>query len=227
MRAELKELNTDQLRDYVIDLKGIENAQDWKNAKPVTLMELIEEAMANHPEVFWIVEYSEPGDELVEPEVVQIEQKNVQIEQKNVQIEQESAQDEQEAAQNEHEVAQEVTPESEQEPAQEVVQIESESAIVGQESVSIDSAEEAEPEKSSDILSGNWTEYEKPAKHKSISDLGEWAKYRGRALTTSEQNYVIKGMKDEGYSFSVISNVVRLSVPTVSSRYKKMTGNAD
>lgn len=206
MRAELKELNTDQLRDYVIDLKGIENAQDWKNAKPVTLMELIEEAMANHPEVFWIVEYSEPGDELVEPEVVQIEQKNVQIEQ--------------EAAQDEPEVVQEVIPEPEQKPQQEVVQIESES-------VSIDSAEEAEPEKSSDILSGNWTEYEKPAKHKSISDLGEWAKYRGRALTTSEQNYVIKGMKDEGYSFSVISNVVRLSVPTVSSRYKKMTGNAD
>lgn len=220
MRAELKELNTDQLRDYVIDLKGIENAHDWKNAKPVTLMELIEEAMANHPEVFWIVEYSEPGDELVEPEVVQIEQKNDQTEQ-------ESAQDEQEAAQDEPEVVQEVTPEPEQELAQEVVQIESESDIVGQESVSIDSAEEAEPEKSSDILSGNWTEYEKPAKHKSISDLGEWAKYRGRALTTSEQNYVIKGMKDEGYSFSVISNVVRLSVPTVSSRYKKMPGNAD
>lgn len=220
MRAELKELNTDQLRDYVIDLKGIENSQDWKNAKPVTLMELIEEAMANHPEVFWIVEYSEPGDELVEPEVVQIEQKNDQTEQ-------ESAQDEQEAAQNEHEVLQDVTPEPEQELAQEVVQIESESAIVGQESGSIDSAEEAEPEKSSDILSGNWTEYEKPAKHKSISDLGEWAKYRERALTSSEQNYVIKGMKDEGYSFSVISIVVRLSYPTVKSRYRKLTGNAD
>lgn len=220
MRAKLKELNTDQLRDYVIDLKGIENSQDWKNAKPVTLMELIEEALVNHPEVFWIVEYSEPGDELVEPE-------GVQIEQKNDQTEQESAKDEQEAAQDEPEVVQEVTPEPEQELAQEIVQIESESAIVGQESVSIDSAEEAEPEKSSDILSGNWTEYEKPAKHKSISDLGEWAKYRGRALTTSEQNYVIKGMKDEGYSFSVISNVVRLSVPTVSSRYKKMPGNAD
>ena len=220
MRAELKELNTDQLRDYVIDLKGIENAQDWKNAKPVTLMELIEEALANHPEVFWIVEYSEPGDELIEPEVVQIEQKNDQIEQ-------ESAQNEQEAAQDEPEVVQEVTPEPEQELAQEVVQIESESAIVGQESVSIDSAEEAETEKSSDILSGNWTEYEKPAKHKSISDLGEWAKYRGRALTTSEQNYVIKGMKDEGYSFSVISIVVRLSYPTVKSRYRKLTGNAD
>lgn len=220
MRAELKELNTDQLRDYVIDLKGIENAQDWKNAKPVTLMELIEEALANHPEVFWIVEYSEPGDELVEPE-------DVRIEQKNDQTEQESAQDEQEAAQNEHEVLQDVTPEPEQEPAQEVVQIESESAIVGQESVSIDSAEEAEPEKSSDILSGNWTEYEKPAKHKSISDLGEWATYRGRALTTSEQNYVIKGMKDEGYPFSVISTVVRLSYPTVKSRYRKLTGNAD
>lgn len=220
MRAELKELNTDQLRDYVIDLKGIENAQDWKNAKPVTLMDLIEEALANHPEVFWIVEYSEPGDELVEPEVVQIEQKNDQTEQ-------ESAQDEQEAAQDEPEVVQEVTPGPEQEPQQEVVQIESESDIVGQESGSIDSAEEAEPEKSSDILSGNWTEYEKPAKHKSISDLGEWAKYRERALTSSEQNYVIKGMKDEGYSFSVISIVVRLSYPTVKSRYRKLTGNAD
>lgn len=220
MRAELNELNADQLRDYVIDLKGIENAQDWSNAKPVTLMDLIEEALANHPEVFWIVEYSEPGDELVEPE-------DVQIEQKNDQIGPECAQDEQEATQNEPEAVQEVTPGPEQELAQEVVQIESESAIVGQESVSIDSAEEAEPEKSSDILSGNWTEYEKPTKHKSISDLGEWDKYRERALTTSEQNYVIKGMKDEGYSFSVISVVVRLSYPTVKSRYRKLTGNAD
>ena len=215
MRAELKELNADQLRDYVIDLKGIENAQDWKNAKPVTLMELIEEAMTNHPEVFWIVEYSEPGDELVEPEVVQIEQKNDQTEQ-------ESAQDEQEAVQ-------EVTQEPEQELAQEVVQIESESTIVGQKSASIDPAEaaEAEPEKPSDFLSGNWKEYEKPSKSKSQCDLGKWEEYQRRALTTSEQNYVIKGMKDEGYSFSVISNVVRLSVPTVSSRYKKMPGNAD
>lgn len=203
MRAELKELNTEQLLEYIVDLRGIECADDWSEARPVTLMTILEEALANHRKVLWIVKLED------------------------AQTAQESEQDEQEAAQNEHEVAQEVTPESEQEPQQEVVQIESESAIVGQESVSIDSAEEAEPEKSSDILSGNWTEYEKPTKHKSISDLGEWAKYRGRALTTSEQNYVIKGMKDEGYSFSVISNVVRLSVPTVSSRYKKMTGNAD
>ena len=203
MRAELKELNTEQLREYIVDLRGIECADDWSEARPVTLMKILEEAIANHPEVLWIVELED------------------------AQNTQESEQDEQEAAQDEPEVVQEVTPEPEQEPAQEIVQIESESAIVGQESVSIDSAEEAEPEKSSDILSGNWTEYEKPAKHKSISNLGEWAKYRGRALTTSEQNYVIKGMKDEGYSFSVISNVVRLSVPTVSSRYRKLTGNAD
>lgn len=196
MRVELKELNTEQLREYIVDLRGIECADDWSEARPVTLMTIIEEALANHRKVLWIVEL-------------------------------EDAQTAQESAQDEPEVVQEVTPEPEQELAQEVVQIESESAIVGQESVSIDSAEEAEQEKSSDILSGNWTEYEKPAKHKSISDLGEWAKYRGRALTTSEQNYVIKGMKDEGYSFSVISNVVRLSVPTVSSRYKKMPGNAD
>lgn len=201
MRAELKELNTEQLLEYIVDLRGIECADDWSEARPVTLMTILEEALANHRKVLWIVEL-------------------------------EDAQTAQESAQDEPEVVQEVTPEPEQEPAQEVVQIESESTIVGQESVSNDSAEvveaaEAEPEKASDFATGNWTEYEKPAKHKSISDLGEWAKYRGRALTTSEQNYVIKGMKDEGYSFSVISNVVRLSVPTVSSRYKKMPGNAD
>ena len=201
MRVELKELNTEQLLEYIVDLRGIECADDWSEARPVTLMTILEEALANHRKVLWIVEL-------------------------------EDAQTAQESAQDEPEVVQEVTPEPEQEPAQEVVQIESESTIVGQESVSNDSAEvveaaEAEPEKASDFATGNWTEYEKPAKHKSISDLGEWAKYRGRALTTSEQNYVIKGMKDEGYSFSVISNVVRLSVPTVSSRYKKMTGNAD
>lgn len=203
MRAELKELNTEQLREYIVDLRGIECADDWSEARPVTLMTILEEALANHRKVLWIVKLED------------------------AQTAQESEQDEQEAAQDEPEIVQEVTPEPEQELAQEVVQIESESAIVGQESGSIDSAEEAEPEKSSDILSGNWTEYEKPAKHKSISDLGEWAKYRERALTASEQNYVIKGMKDEGYSFSVISIVVRLSYPTVKSRYRKLTGNAD
>lgn len=53
-------------------------------------------------------------------------------------------------------------------------------------------------------------------------DLGEWAKYQGRALSTSEQNEVIAGMTAEGYSTPRISLVVRLSQPTVRSRLKKM-----
>lgn len=55
-----------------------------------------------------------------------------------------------------------------------------------------------------------------------LKDLGEWAKYQGRALSTSEQNEVIAGMTAEGYSTPRISLVVRLSQPTVRSRLKKM-----
>ena len=158
MRAELKTLPAEQLKEYLVDLRGIEYADEWSEARPVTLMQILEEALANHPEVLWIVEL----------ESAQITQESAQITQESVQIAQESAQPEQGAA--------------EEEPKEE----------------------------------------EKPVKHESASNLGEWAEYQGRALSTSEQNFVIKHMRDEGYSFSVIATVVRLSGPTVSSRYKKL-----
>ena len=174
MRAELKTLPAEQLKEYLVDLRGIEYAGEWSEARPVTLMQILEEALANHPEVLWIVELED----------AQIAQESEQDEQESVQIAQESAQPEPEAT-------------------------------------------EAEPEKPSDFLSGNWKEYEKPSKSKSQCDLGKWEEYQRRALTTSEQNYVIKSMKEEGYSFSVISNVVRLSGPTVSNRYKKLCEEAE
>ena len=82
MRAELKTLPAEQLKEYLVDLRGIEYADEWSEARPVTLMQILEEALANHPEVLWIVELED------------------------AQIAQEDAQDEQEAAQNEHEVLQ-------------------------------------------------------------------------------------------------------------------------
>ena len=167
MRAELKTLPAEQLKEYLVDLRGIEYADEWSEARPVTLMQILEEALANHPEVLWIVELED-----------------AQITQESAQIAQESAQDEPEAAEEESE-------EPEEGP-------------------------KVEPK-----------EAEKPVKHESASNLGEWAEYQGRALSTSEQNFVIKHMRDEGYSFSVIATVVRLSGPTVSNRYKKLCEEAE
>ena len=166
MRAELKTLPAEQLKEHLVDLRGIEYADEWSEARPVTLMQILEEALANHPEVLWIVELEDAQDE----------QESAQDEQESVQIAQESAQPEQGAAEEEPE-----------EPKEE----------------------------------------EKPVKHESASNLGEWAEYQGRALSTSEPNFVIKHMRDEGYSFSVIATVVRLSGPTVSSRYKKLCEEAE
>lgn len=84
------------------------------------------------------------------------------------------------------------------------------------------------PEESAELVSAETPEEPAPAEKTKIrgggapKDLGEWAKYQGRALSTSEQNEVIAGMTAEGYSTPRISLVVRLSQPTVRSRLKKM-----
>ena len=52
--------------------------------------------------------------------------------------------------------------------------------------------------------------------------LGEWAKYKEIALSTNEQNEVIKGMLDDGYSVATISTVIRTAQATVYNRIKKL-----
>ena len=44
----------------------------------------------------------------------------------------------------------------------------------------------------------------------------------GKALSTLEQNLIIKGMTEEGYSLSQIARVVRLSHATICNRKKRM-----
>lgn len=53
--------------------------------------------------------------------------------------------------------------------------------------------------------------------------LGKWAEYQARALSNDEINFVIKNMRDEGYSFARISTVVRLTPQAVSARYAKIS----
>lgn len=60
-------------------------------------------------------------------------------------------------------------------------------------------------------------------KAKTPTDLGKWAEYKARALSNDEINFVIKNMRDEGYSFARISTVVRLTPPAVSARYTKIS----
>lgn len=68
----------------------------------------------------------------------------------------------------------------------------------------------------------------KPKRQRSDADfspasgLGEWAKYKERALSTNEQNEVIKGMLDDGYSVATISTVIRTAQATVYNRIKKL-----
>lgn len=60
-------------------------------------------------------------------------------------------------------------------------------------------------------------------KAKTPTDLGKWAEYQARALSNDEINFVIKNMRNEGYSFARISTVVRLTPPAVSARYAKIS----
>jgi len=51
---------------------------------------------------------------------------------------------------------------------------------------------------------------------------GKWTEYMGKALSTLEQNLIIKGMTEENYTLSQIQSVVRLSQQTICNRKKKM-----
>lgn len=112
------------------------------------------------------------------------------------QIKQESAQIEQESAQAEQENAQ-----TEQENAHtEIVEEPSTKAAEIQ----------SEPEQAE-------TKEDVPRK-----GFGKWSEYMGKALSTLEQNLIIKGMTEEGYTLSQISVVVRLSQQTICNRKKKI-----
>ena len=101
-------------------------------------------------------------------------------------------------------------------PEQESAQIEQESAHDEQESDQVAPAGAGEDPAPAAVDDDH-------EKAKTPTDLGKWAEYQARALSNDEINFVIKNMRNEGYSFARISTVVRLTPPAVSARYTKIS----
>lgn len=127
-----------------------------------------------------------------EREDVQIEPKSVHPDKESVQIEQESDQ---------------IEPED--------VHVERESAQIEQGDVQIDGGQKEADDK---------PDPEQPAPEDASlgKAYGKWTEYMGKALSTLEQNLIIKGMTEENYTLSQIQSVVRLSQQTICNRKKKM-----
>ena len=203
----------------IMETKGIMNVSDWSHASPVTLGQLIKSLLGKIPETYWIVSAPAPDP-------------GVYIN-KNVHFDSEAYEDieaecREPQAMNQSDTAATVAPEAEpaavdtdEEPAPAAVVADEEppsSTLEGFEPVAVvldKKPEAAAPEKGPKRQRGD-------ADFSPAYGLGEWGKYKERALSTSEQNDIIKGMLDDGYSVAVISTVTRLSQATVYNRIKKL-----
>lgn len=205
----------------IMETKGIMNVSDWSHASPVTLGQLIKSLLGKIPETYWIVSAPAPDP-------------GVYIN-KNVHFDSEAYEDieaecREPQAMNQSDTAATVAPEAEpaavdtgEEPAPAAVVADEEpapAAVVADEEPPSSTLEGFEPVAVA--------KEKKPKRQRSEADfspasgLGEWAKYRERALSTSEQNDIIKGMLDDGYSVTVISAVTRMAQATVYNRIKKL-----
>ena len=205
----------------IMGTKGIMNVSDWSHASPVTLGQLIKSLLSKIPETYWIVSAPDPG---------------VYIN-KNVHFDSEAYEDieaecREPQAMKPFETAATVAPEEEsaavdtdEEPAPAAV-----AADEGPELVAATLPERFKPvevviEKEPQEAETTKARTKKPrsdADFSPASGLGEWAKYKERALSTNEQNEVIKGMLDDGYSVATISTVIRTAQATVYNRIKKL-----
>lgn len=104
-------------------------------------------------------------------------------------------------------------------PEQEDVQIEQESAQIEPESDHIESVYESSSE---DAAIQPDPEQDATKEVEPTKGYGKWSDYMGKALSTLEQNLIIKGMTEENYTLSQIQSVVRLSQQTICNRKKKM-----
>ena len=206
----------------IMGTRGIMNVSDWSHASPVTLGQLIKSLLGKIPETYWLVSVPdpEPGDYINKNvlhfdseayEDIEAECREPQ-EMKPFETDATIAPEAELAAvdTDEEPVPAAVVPNEEPAPA----------AVVADEEPPSSTLEGFEPVAV--------VQEKKPKRQRSEADfspasgLGEWAKYKERALSTSEQNDIIKGMLDDGYSVAVISTVTRLSQATVYNRIKKL-----
>ena len=215
----------------IMGIKGIVNVSDWDNAYLVTFGQLIKSLLSEMPEMYWLVSIPDPGDYI---------NKNVHFDSEAYEDIEAECREPQEL--KPFETAAQVSKEepavavADEEPAPAAVDVDEEpdqaAAVTdeGPELVAATLPERFKPvevviEKEPQEATASKTRTKKPrseADFSPASGLGEWSKYKERALSTSEQNDIIKGMLDDGYSVAVISTVTRLSQATVYNRIKKL-----
>ena len=214
--------------NVIMETRGIMNVSDWSHASPVTLGQLIKSLLGKIPETYWLVSVPDPGEQMekhvhfdsdayedIDAECREPQGMNLSETAATVALGEESAA----VVADEEPAPAAVVPDEEPAPAAVAADEEPPSSTLeGFEPMVVvlkKKPEAAAPEK-------------EPKRQRSDADfspdygLGEWAKYKERALSTSEQNDIIKGMLDDGYSVAVISTVTRLSQATVYNRIKKL-----
>ena len=205
----------------IMGTKGIMNVSDWSHASPVTLGQLIKSLLGKIPETYWLVSVPDPGEHMekhvhfdsdayedIEAECREPQVMNLSETAATVALEAEPA-----------------AVDTDEEPAPAAVD-----ADEGPELVAATLPERFKPvevviEKEPQEAETTKARTKKPrsdADFSPASGLGEWAKYKERALSTNEQNEVIKGMLDDGYSVATISTVIRTAQATVYNRIKKL-----
>ena len=227
----------------IMGTKGIVNVSDWDNAYLVTFGQLIKGLLSKMPEMYWLVSAPDPGDyinknvhfdsdayEDIEAECREPQAMKPFEAAATVAPEEESAAvdtDEEPApaavVPDEEPAPAAVVPDEEPAPAAVVPDEEPElvAATLTERFKPVEVYIEKEPQEAETTKART----KKPRSDADFSPafgLGEWAKYKERALSTSEQNDIIKGMLDDGYSVAVISTVTRLSQATVYNRIKKL-----
>lgn len=210
MKVELKALTIDQIKEILgqNNLRGISNAEEWENARPVTLAGIIYEALSNHPEILWMVPAEDKETGVISADAIRADVLKAPIE--NMPLHKSMQEAAEEFARELKEGLEAVDVDSQK--VEEAAECETEDSATAEPESADEDLKEAEPENT-----------EKNAESK----LGKWEDYKGKALSTLEQNLIIKGMKEEGFSLAMICSVVRLSQPTISNRIKKMRLNGE
>lgn len=212
----------ERIDSIVPQVKGIISATKWENSELITLASIIKEALEELPDTIWLVEAAYPDavkinlgekDAHVLDQLVALTRKNALAIYGSVPGSEQS--------QNEPDPFIEA---ADEEAAPEISDPAPAAVAVKPEVIKADKPKTECVYKGPDLWSNasEDSEDQTKVKHSTAHDLGKWADYLGKALSTSEQNLVIKGMKEEGYSVAIISGVVRLAQQTIYNRLSKM-----
>ena len=227
----------------IMGTKGIVNVSDWDNAYPVTFGQLIKRLLSKMPEMYWLVSIPDPGDyinknvhfdseayedieaECREPQAMQPFETDATAAPEDEPAAVVADEEPEQAAVVADEEPEQAAAVADEEPEQAAAVTDKEPELAAATLPEIFKPVEVVIEKEPQEAETTKARTKNPrseADFSPASGLGEWAKYKERALSTSEQNYIIKGMFDDGYSVAVISTVTRLSQATVYNRIKKL-----